>query len=192
MSAYDAIVIGAGMAGASVAAHLAERRRVLLIEGEQRPGYHSTGRSAALFTELYGNAVIRGLTRASRPFLFDPPRSFADGPLTRMRGCLYIGTAEQRRSIEDFLKAPDIAAATRRLTPREARRLCPVLREEYVAHAVHEPDSADIDVNGLHQGYLRWFRARGGTLLADAPVHAVERCQTLWSVRAGGQAASAP
>lgn len=189
---FDAIVIGAGMAGASVAAHLAEKLRVILIEAEARPGYHSTGRSAALFTELYGNAVIRALTRASRSFLFDPPRSFADGALTRPRGCLHIGTAEQRASIEDFLSAPDIAAATRRLEPAEARRLCPVLREEYMAHAVHEPDSADIDVNGLHQGYLRWFRARGGTLLTDAPVQSVERSGTLWSVRAGAHSAEAP
>src|ERR1700679_1439260 len=83
----DIIVIGAGIAGASVAAHLAETRRVLLLEREERPGYHSTGRSAALFTEIYGNATIRALTRASRDFLFDPPPGFSEGPLPRRRGC---------------------------------------------------------------------------------------------------------
>ena len=57
----DIIVIGAGMAGASAAAHLAENARVILIEGEDQPGYHSTGRSAALFSETYGNLAIRTL-----------------------------------------------------------------------------------------------------------------------------------
>ena len=84
----DILVIGAGMAGASVAAHLAETRSVILVEREQRPGYHSTGRSAALFTEIYGNATIRALTRASRGFLLDPPQDFTHAPLTRRRGCL--------------------------------------------------------------------------------------------------------
>jgi D-arginine dehydrogenase len=86
MTDTDIIVIGAGIAGASVAAHLAETERVVLIEGEDRPGYHSTGRSAALFTEIYGNSLIRALTRASRPFLFAPPPAFSETPLTRPRG----------------------------------------------------------------------------------------------------------
>jgi D-arginine dehydrogenase len=94
----DIIVIGAGIAGASVAAHLAETRRVLLLEREDRPGYHSTGRSAALFTEIYGNASIRALTRASRKFLFEPPPGFAQGPLTRPRGCMHIAAAPRYSS----------------------------------------------------------------------------------------------
>src|ERR1700677_3922062 len=138
----DILVIGAGIAGASVAAHLAETRSVILVEREERPGYHSTGRSAALFTEIYGNASIRALTRASRPFLFAPPRDFSEGPLTRMRGCLFIAT-QQQSALRQFASLPDIAPATRSVSPAEARSLCPVLREEYVAGALLEPDSAD-------------------------------------------------
>ena len=132
----DILVIGAGIAGASVAAHLAETRSVILVEREERPGYHSTGRSAALFTEIYGNATIRALTRASRRFLFGPPAEFTDGPLTRPRGCLYIATAAQLPAMSEFRALPDIAPATRILDVEEAHALCPILRREYLAGAV--------------------------------------------------------
>ncbi len=185
MTDADIIVIGAGIAGASVAAHLAESHRVVLTEREERPGYHSTGRSAALFTEIYGNATIRSLTRASRAFLFAPPPSFSESPLIRPRGCLYIATARQLGSLREFAALPDIAPATRPLSAAGARNLCPVLREDYVAGALLEPDSADIDVHALHQGYLRLYKNRDGRVLNDAPVHALERADGGWTVRAG-------
>jgi len=192
MTETDIIVIGAGIAGASIAAHLSETHRVILIEREDRPGYHSTGRSAALFTEIYGNASIRALTRASRPFLFAPPPDFSEGPLTRMRGSLFIATAEQQRALRDFASLPDIAPATRSVSPAEAMSLCPVLREGYVAGALLEPDSADIDVHALHHGYLRLFRRRNGRLLNNAPVEALERGGGTWTVRAGAETLTAP
>jgi D-arginine dehydrogenase len=192
MTDTDVIVIGAGIAGASVAAHLAETRRVVLIEREDRPGYHSTGRSAALFTEIYGNPVIRALTRASRRFLFNPPPSFTDGPLTHPRGCLYIATAAQMESLRQFQALPDIAPATKTVSVAEARRLCPVLRDDYVAGALLEADSSDIEVHALHQGYLRLFRQRNGRLVNDAEVRAVQRAGPGWSVHAGAQVLTAP
>lgn len=191
-SAVDVVVIGAGMAGASVAAHLAERRRVVLVEAEQRAGYHSTGRSAALFTEIYGNEAIRALTRASREFLRSPPAHFAAGSLLRSRCCLYIATSAQLALLERFAALPDVAPATRTVSPAEALARCPVLRPEAVAGALLERDSADIDVHGLHQGYLRAFRARDGRLLTDAPVSALERGAAGWTVRAGTETLTAP
>src|ERR1700759_2093697 len=113
MNHADVVVIGAGIAGASVAAHLAEAKRVVLLEREERAGYHSTGRSAALFTEIYGNPVIRALTRASRKFLFDPPAGFVEGPLTRPRGCLYLATDAQLEALRTFATLPDVAPAVR-------------------------------------------------------------------------------
>jgi D-arginine dehydrogenase len=192
MNHVDVIVIGAGIAGASVAAHLAETRRVVLLEREERAGYHSTGRSAALFTEIYGNTVIRALTRASRKFLFDPPAGFAEGALTRPRGCLYIASESQLGALEAFAALPDVAPATRPLSVREARELCPILREGYVAAALLEPDSSDIDVSALHQGYLRLFRRRAGRLVLNAPVDALEHGAGGWTVHAGPERCTAP
>jgi D-arginine dehydrogenase len=192
MNHADVIVIGAGIAGASIAAHLAEARSVVLLEREDRAGYHSTGRSAALFTEIYGNPVIRALTRASRKFLFDPPAGFAEGPLTRPRGCLYIASQTQREALEAFASLADVAPATRPLAAHEAHALCPILREGFVAAALLEPDSSDIDVSALHQGYLRSFRRRGGRLVTNAPVEALERSAGRWTVRAALEHFTAP
>jgi D-arginine dehydrogenase len=188
----DIIVIGAGMAGASVAAHLAETHRVVLVEREERAGYHATGRSAALFTEIYGNAVIRALTRASRPFLFDPAPGFAESALTHPRGCLYIATAQQLEALERFAALPDIAPATRWLSAAEARGRCPILRDGYVSGALLEPDSSDIEVHGLHHGYLRLFRHRGGRFINNAAVESLEHAARGWTVRAGGESLQAP
>src|SRR6202046_325671 len=102
MNHADVIVVGAGIAGASVAAHLAETRRVVLLEREARAGYHSTGRSAALFTEIYGNTTTPALHPATRDFLLDPPAGFAEGPLTRPRGCLYIASQTQLEALQRF------------------------------------------------------------------------------------------
>src|ERR1700761_4139573 len=92
---FDIAVIGAGIAGASVAAELARTHRVIVIEREEHPGYHSTGRSAALFSEIYGNGVVRALSRASRDFFYNPPPGFAEHPLVKPRGSLYIARQEQ-------------------------------------------------------------------------------------------------
>ena len=73
MHHYDFVIIGAGIAGASMGWELAGQRRVLLLERESQPGYHTTGRSAALYSATYGTANIRALTRASRAFYDAPP-----------------------------------------------------------------------------------------------------------------------
>ncbi len=187
----DVIVIGSGIAGASVASHVAETRGVILVEQETRPGYHSTGRSAALFSEVYGNAVIRSLTRASREFFHRPPPDFAASPLPRPRGSLFVATESQLPSLERFAQLPDVEAATRRIEAAEARGLCPVLREGYAAAALLEPGSFDIDVHALHEGYLRQFRRRDGRMLYDSAVRALHHDGRRWIVTAGNETLAA-
>ncbi len=189
---YDVLIIGAGMAGASVAAQLAVNRRVLLIEREGQPGYHSTGRSAALFSAIYGSEPVRALSRASRDYLFAPAAQFIDTPLVKQRGALYIATPEQRERLAAFARLPDVAPGVRPITREAALALCPMLRPEQLDSAVLEPDAADVDVHGLHQGYLRQVRERGGELITDRDVQALEHKGGRWILTAGGETFAAP
>jgi D-arginine dehydrogenase len=180
----DVIIVGAGIAGASIAAFLSESRRVVLLEAESQPGYHSTGRSAAMFMESYGTPAVRALTRASRAFYATPPDGFAAASLLAPRGALYVGTPQQREML-DALEA-DLrphAPNLRRLTGAEAVARVPVLRPEQVAGALLDPDAADIDVHALHQGFLRRAKAQGAQLVADARVMSLARRDGLWGAR---------
>jgi len=182
-SCADIVVIGCGIAGAAVAAELSHTHRVVIVERESLPGYHSTGRSAALFSETYGNAVVRWLSRASRPFFVVPPPEFSANPLFRRRGTLHVARADQIADLIAFGAALESPAAVRRIDGDKARALCPILLPETVAQAIYEPDSADVDVHALHQGYLRIFRHNGGALVTDAEVAAFNRREGKWRVR---------
>src|SRR5262245_52941917 len=142
----DFIVIGAGIAGASVAHELAGKgAAVTLLERESRAGIHATGRSAAIFSEIYGNAPIRALSRATRRFLFEPPPGFTDVPLVRPRQTLFVAPPDQIADLRAMRSEPDVAAGTQPFTQAQALALVPILRPEMVAEALLEPDANDID-----------------------------------------------
>jgi len=189
----DFIVIGAGIAGASVAYWLARHARVVVLEREPQPGYHSTGRSAALFMETYGPEQVRALTRASRRFFENPPAGFVDHPLLSPRGTLVVGTKGQEQQLEEhWLETSATTTLTRRLSPAETCELVPIFRADEVLGSVYEPHACDIDVHALHQGYLRELRRRGGVLHCDCEVTRLERDGSGWRVYAGGEAFAAP
>lgn len=190
---FDVIVIGAGMAGASVAYFLAPHARVLVLEREAYAGMHSTGRSAALFSETYGSPQVRALTRAARPFLARPPEGFAAAPILTPRGSTVIGTAADADRVRAEYEA--IRPFTPDLQLHDAARLrqdVPVLRPEAAVIGMHEPGAADIDVNELHQGFLRGLRVRGGQLRLDVAIDAIERSTGSWNVHAGEDSFRAP
>jgi len=189
MTGFDFLIIGSGIAGASAAASLAPRARVALFERETVHGYHTTGRSAALWSALYGNDPVRALTVGSRGFYDAPPPGFADHPLLTPRGCLYFATSGQLGRLDEIAAgASALGIVTRRMTPAEAQGFCPALIGERLAGALHEPDAMDIDVNALHQGFLRQCRAAGGDVRTDAEIVALERGRNGWRARlAGGE-----
>jgi D-arginine dehydrogenase len=186
------IVVGAGMAGASAAAHLAQHGRVIVLEREAHAGYHSTGRSAALFSEIYGNQTIRGLTRASRAFLFDPPAGFAGAALVHPRSTLFFASAAQLDALHQFHEDEQVAAATQLLSAEQARERVPVFRPGYLAGAALDSRSADIDVDTLHQGYLRMAKARGAHIEFSVDLRAIERTSGLWCLHTGDVVFRAP
>ena len=189
MEHVDFAVVGAGIAGASVAYFLAPHGRVVVLEREAHPGYHSTGRSAALFSETYGPEQVRALSRASRAFLERPPEGFAQGPILTPRGALMTGGPDDGELLATELESMRrITPQVRRVERDEVLATVPVLRPECTGAAILEPDACDIDVHLLHQGFLRGMRSRGGTLVCGAEVTAVERDATGWTVRCGERA----
>jgi D-arginine dehydrogenase len=194
MNSSDIIIIGGGMAGASVGYFLAEAgRRVTLLEREESCGYHTTGRSAALYSQAYGNAAICALTIAGEDFYLNPPTGFADHPILTPRGALFIGRADQAEAVKASVEQGRKLVPTVRLVQaEEARRISPALREEYVALAGYEPDARDIDVDALHQGFLRGLRAADGNVVVDAEVLACNRSGGTWQVRTSAGEFTAP
>jgi len=182
------IVIGGGIAGASAAYELAARTSVILLEREAQCGYHATGRSAASFTENYGTATVRRLAMAGRRFFEHPPTGFAEHALVRPRGMITIARADQIRELDaELARARQFLPSMRRMEVEEALQRVPVLRPDYLADAIYEPESLDIDVHGLHQGYLRGAKARGAALVTEAEVERLAHRAGVWSVetRAG-------
>lgn len=193
MQTFDFILIGAGMAGASAAFNLAPHGKVLLLERESQPGYHSTGRSAALFVECYGNDGIRALTGASRDFFRAPPPGFRDAPLVKKRGCIYAARTDHLAALEThFEEASRFVDNLRRLEPHAIREMVPVLRSGFLAAGFLEPDAADIDVAVVLHAFLRGAQRHGAQLVCDAAIKAITRRPGRWTVDFGPESVSAP
>ena len=192
-SEFDCVIIGGGIAGASLGYWLAPHMRSVILERESVPGYHATGRSAAVFMESYGPQQVRALSRASRGFLASPPAGFTDHPLLRRRGGMVIAQKGEEAELRDMLEYLEgLPVAAQWLDADQAYALVPALARDQIAAAVHEADIFDIDVGGLHQGYLRGFRNAGGVLQCDAQIQAISRSGGRWAIELRGRKLSAP
>lgn len=175
---FDIIVIGAGMAGSTAAAQIGPHARVALIEAEEAPGYHTTGRSAATWILNYGPPDVRVLNGLSKPFLDNPPPGFAEHALTRPRAVLTVAPEDQRATLAQMMET---SIGMRPIAVDAARALLPALRPDYLAAAAIE-DAADLDVAAIQQGFLRMLRAAGGVLALRARAGRIERKAGLWEV----------
>jgi D-arginine dehydrogenase len=177
----DFVIVGGGIAGASIGYFLAPHGCVVILERESRPGYHSTGRSAAMVIDSYGPPQVRALTAASHAFFSNPPEGFCGGPLLAPRPVLMVGTAEQTALLgEHFDLVRGATGRAELLSAAQAGQLIPVLRAEALGGAVLEPTATDVDVSTLHEGFLRGVRACGGQVVTDAEVLRLQRTAGQW------------
>ncbi|WP_019515857.1 NAD(P)/FAD-dependent oxidoreductase [Sphingomonas sp. Mn802worker] len=167
---YDIAIVGAGIAGASLAAAIGARARVLLLEAEDQPGYHATGRSAAFWSETYGGPAIQPLTTASGPAL-------RDGGFLDPLGSLHIGRTGDAAALDAFLaEFADTPVALDRVDPAT---LVPGLRREW-RHGVMEASCAYIDVAAYYADRLRAARCGGAVVETGAALAAAERQNERW------------
>jgi D-arginine dehydrogenase len=175
---HDVVIVGAGMAGASLAAALAPHASVLMIEAESLPGYHATGRSAAFWTETYGGPGVQPLTSASGAFL-------RGGGFLKARGALHIAAEEDFARLDRFAEA--FAGSGIALTPLDGRSVAdrvPGLRPGSW-RGLYEESTTDIDVAALHAHYLREAKAAGAELVCSAPLRFAARENGRWRIDAG-------
>ncbi len=181
LPSYDFAIIGGGIAGAGVAAMLGQKARVLLLEKEDRPGYHSTGRSAAIFIQNYGSPEIRALNKASYPFLNSPPADFAEAGFLSPRGMMLIAGEDGEKALnEEIMQGEGLV----RLSSREAAEIVPLLRAQNIKLAAYEKDAQDIDVAALHQAFLRQAGRAGAAIQTEAELQQAQQQENeLWHLK---------
>lgn len=185
MQEFDFAIIGAGIAGVSAAYHLAPRAKVIILEREHVPAYHTTGRSAALHSETYGSAEIRAITVATGRFYRNPPQGFADHPVLTPRGALIAGRSDQQAALQKAAaEYALLVPSVRWLAPEETLKRQPLLKPVTSGGgAIFEPEADDMDVAAIHAGFLRGARAAGGVLRLNAEVAALNRRDGIWTIR---------
>ena len=188
MSKTDVLIIGGGIAGASAGYFIAPHRKVLLVEREPGYGYHTTGRSAAEWTSAHFHGLMRSVVLYGRPFFDSPPTGFASGPLMRKRGNLmFVRPGDEQTAEAFFQEAQPLNPTLQEISADRALEIVPFLRREEIARALYEPENCEIDVDALHQGFLRGLRAAGGETRAGAEFHGAERRGGVWYARVGEQ-----
>jgi D-arginine dehydrogenase len=188
MKTADVIVIGGGIAGASVAAEVAGAgAQVVLLEMEGQAGYHATGRSAAMFEPSEGAPIVRALTRASHAFFAQPPAGFVEVPLLSPRGVLMLAYDGQEALVEEAMRNGYVA-----VDAPFARSKLPLAKLDGAAAILWDGTAQDIDVDALHAGRLRALRRTKGQVVVDAPVRRGQRADGTWRLEAGAERYEAP
>jgi D-arginine dehydrogenase len=189
----DVLIVGGGIAGASAGYFLAPHRKVVLVEREDGFGYHSTGRSAAEWTAVHYLGLMRSVVLFGKPFFDAPPAGFAPVPLCRARGNIMFAPPGEERVVEEFLRlAGPLNPRLTEISAARALEIVPFLRPEVLARALYDPDNGEIDVDALHQGFLRGMRAAGATTLSGVEFHGAERRAGTWHARVGSEVIEAP
>ena len=184
MEQFDICIVGGGIAGASVAYFAAPHARVLLLEREREVGYHSTGRSAAVYSPQYGSLLNRRLTAVAGNFLRSPPAGFAAQALLAPRGFLTLGhDADLDARDAALAEAAATGETLMALTPAQIRARIPFLKPDAVTWGLLDASAEDMDVEAMLQGYLRGARSGGAVVRTGIDIATIERDGTGWRLQ---------
>ncbi|MGB3434821.1 NAD(P)/FAD-dependent oxidoreductase [Achromobacter sp.] len=185
---FDFLVVGGGIAGVAVASELARRGSVLVLEREANLAYHTTGRSAAISMESYGNLLIRRLTCASREFFLAASSDMTDQPLWSPRGALIVGDETQREKLQARYQVVQEQVPSAKWVGREEiESMAPFMASRSVA-GIYEPTAFDLDVHAIHSAFLRGLRTRGGLVRVSSELKEASRAGETWTVRTADHA----
>lgn len=176
-SGFDAIIIGCGIAGASLAYFLTERGMtdILILEREEQPGYHSTGRAAGVLVELDFVPSILQLKISGGRFLRNPPDGFSENPLLRQSGILIMFKGQLWESVREMIPGlRQAGVVVNELSREEVVSVIPVVSPENFDGAVLLPEDGHIDTNELLWSYIRHARRRGAQLRLKEAVHGIK------------------
>jgi D-arginine dehydrogenase len=179
MAKVDILIVGGGIAGASLGARLASSMSVMLIESEDLCGRHSTGRSAAFWqASLGGDSPERRLSLLSKS-MFDQNWPGSETPLLRARGAVHL-TGPCGETMDD---TGDLTGqhAPVHLDRQQLDRLIPGLRDQWTG-AWYETSCSDIEVAAFHAACLSAVRRQGGQVRTDVALLSSMRSRGSWQV----------
>ncbi|EED34794.1 FAD dependent oxidoreductase [Luminiphilus syltensis NOR5-1B] len=185
MKNYDFVIVGGGIAGLSLGYELSASSRLLVLEQEDAPGYHTTGRSAAIYSELMLEPTLLSLAVESKRFFIDPPNLFAQTPLVKTCGCLFVGGSKDKQNIEAACqRMNDLGVECQVIDGDDIAKRVPVARQhaDAVFCGLFEPNAMRIDVDQLMQSYVKGITARGGVIAKKAAVLALEKSANQWVI----------
>jgi D-arginine dehydrogenase len=189
LKSSDVIIIGAGIAGTSLAANLSQHRSVTVLEMEQHPGFHATGRSAAYYAPSYGNSVVQAVTKASGEFFHDPPDGFSAVPLINNRPTMFVATSQQSESFNELL---DSNAELELVSGADIKGRVSIIDKGLIVRAALDLVGGDLDVDALMQGLLRQLKQRDGKLVTREQVIKLDYKDSLWQVTTTNEIFQAP
>ncbi len=172
------VIVGGGIAGLSCAARASADFDVTVLEAEMQPGYHSSGRSAAVYIEAFMNEVVHALSlESTKHFLAHGAKPVGD-----------VTVADEAHSAEldAFYRTwHELCPDLKELDRDEVLERVPILRPEKVHRAMEDPNALSLDTHRLMEGYRRELGEGGGRILNNAPVRRLERSSGGWAIHYG-------
>jgi len=187
---YDFAIAGCGIAGASVAYELSFLgARVLVLETEAYPAFHTTGRSAAFYMEAYGNDIVRKITQASRAFFDKPPLGFTEVPLLKECGALYLARNSQQEKLNSLYQELNQRIAGCKLVDQNfIKQKLPLIKTNIIESGFWEPLSMEIDVASLLAGYIKLAKKNGAEFVFNQAIKKLARKTNGWLINETHQA----